>query len=113
MATSLLKGSIDQIETSTPGMKKTTMGSWCRQRIDYINGGITINYPAGLFTVAPIINVTTELQSLAYSSDLQITPIITSNTISSSNIRINIETGGGVTEAATNDVYVNIFSISK
>ncbi len=114
MATPVVQGRIEQITNIIPSIQHTTMGAWCHQRVSYTNGGVTINYPAGLFSVAPIVNVTTSLENLTYSSDLMIASIITSNTTANTTIRINKETtAGGITEAATNDVFVNLFAISQ
>ncbi len=111
MATNLTQGIIQKIENPIPSIVKTINGNWCDQRISYTNGGITMNYPTGLFSNAPIITTQVQLQTLTYSSDLMLSVIVTSNTSTSTTIRINKETvGGGIQEASTTDVYINIHS---
>ncbi len=111
MTTSLIEGNIEEIINVSANIKQSKNGKWVHQRVNYTNGGITVNYTPVLFTSEPIVNVTLSLNNLTYSSDLILTSIVTSNTSSGVTIRVNKEIGGTVTEAATNDVFVNIFSI--
>jgi len=57
--------------------------------ISYTSGGITVTYPASFFSGVPFITVTLELSGIVYNLLQILVPQVTSNTASSTTIRVN------------------------
>jgi hypothetical protein len=81
--------------------------------IDYSSGGVTFNYPSGLFAQPPQVIVTIQLKNLGFSAARAITPIVTSNSASQTVVRVLAGTLITLGEAATNDVSVNLLAIGS
>jgi len=111
MSTPLVQGITNKQTNIVQGIIQSSKGKWVYQQISYINGGVTINYPLGCFNVAPTVRIGTVLQGLSYSSNIVICPIITSSTSTQVTVRVNINLGEIITEAGTNDIYINIFAL--
>ncbi len=104
-------GTLNKTETPATGVIKHTRLNYCQEEKDYVSGGVTFNYPANTFTSAPNVRLGIVLKNLVYATDQIIVPIITSNTLSSTTIRINVgDIGGGIAEAATNDITIHLFA---
>ena len=95
---SIVEGKIDSMTKPSPGLTLTTKKGYCYEKQDYVNGGNTFNYPAGLFSLPPNVALSIELKNLAYSTGQIIIPIITSNTTTSSTVRVNVGTTASVSE---------------
>lgn len=72
----------------------------------YVLGGVTFTYAAGTFTTAPFVTITTAIGG--YSNKLIISHMITSNTTTSTTVRVNLDNNGFISEAPTGSVTVNI-----
>ncbi len=81
--------------------------------VNYVNGGITFTYPAGVFSATPRVQITIQLQNAVYNSAESYVPEITANSTLSTTVRVNRVTVGAITEAATNDVSVHVYAISN
>ena len=104
-------GSItEEIETVTSITRKRLR--FAVDEMDYVAGGITFNYPAGLFSASPTVRITIETK-LGYSSSELITPCITSNDATQSTIRVNKGTVSSFEEAPTGYVCVHLFAVGE
>ncbi len=99
--------------------KETTVGTstietsrmnFCQEIQDYVAGGVTFNYPAGMFSSAPNVRLAIELKNLTYSTGQIISPIITANTTTSTTVRVNVGTTASMSEALTDDITIYIFA---
>jgi hypothetical protein len=78
-------------------------------KISYVNGGITVTYPVGLFTSAPMITLALELTGLTYLVTQLVSAQVTANSATSTTIRVNVFNLTGLlgTELATGGVNVH------
>ena len=105
----MLIGSLTQeIETTTSITRKRLR--FAADEKDYINGGITFNYPTGCFSVPPTVRITIETK-IGYSSTELMSPCITSNNATQTTVRVNKGTTASISEASTDDVCVHIFAV--
>lgn len=79
--------------------------------LDYVNGGITFNYPVGVFTTIPKVQITIVLKNAVYSASETYTPEITAHSTVSTTVRVNKTTVGAITEALTDDVTVYLYAL--
>lgn len=79
----------------------------------YVHGGITFVYPAHFFTTAPTIFLSVDLTGLPYHANTIVVPMATSNTASSTVVRVNKDITETIAECANNDCIVNIIAIGN
>ena len=84
------------------------------EKSSYVKGGVSFTYPEGYFSTNPYICVTVELKKLGNSSAIEISPLITKNTIESVSVVVNKTIVGllktTVNQAETDDVIVHILA---
>jgi len=76
----------------------------------YINGGLTFVYPIDWFSTTPMINVTLELLAAPFSSSVSYSPIVETHSAASVTIRVLKITDTLVSEAASNEVNVMVYT---
>lgn len=99
---------VQEIETTTSITRKRL--HFAADEQDYVNGGLTFNYPAGWFSASPTVRITIETK-IGYSSTELITPCITSNDATQTTVRVNKGTTTSISEASTGDVCVHLFAV--
>jgi hypothetical protein len=109
-----IQGPIVQELIINAGLTEFTEAGYYTDDLGYINGGLTINFPAGLFSLPPNVTISVRLVggSVDYLPTEAYIPMLISVSNASVIIRVNIVSNGGtVAEAATNSVRVAIHAI--
>jgi hypothetical protein len=75
----------------------------------YVNGGLIITYPAGLFTAPPVISLT--ISAALHPSNITYTAEVCLENMSSCTIMVYENNSGVLTEAPTSSVNVNFVAI--
>ncbi len=104
-------GNVSTFELVADGLIRNSSKPCFIDVASYVNGGVTFTYPVGLFSTAPTIRVSLEGNTTAYSTSQVFVAEITTNSATSTTIRVNLVTTSTITEASNNEVTVHIFSI--
>jgi len=75
----------------------------------YVNGGLIINYPAGLFTAPPVLSLT--IAAPVHPSTITYTVEVCVENTSSCTIMVYENNSGVLTEAPTSSVNVHIVAV--
>jgi len=106
-----ITGNLSKFEETISGVIENSLVNWCADSASYINGGITFNYPAGLFSSTPSVRVSLQENGTVYSTNQVFVAEITTNSSTLTTIRVNLITTSTVTEAGNDEVIVHIFAI--
>lgn len=96
----------NEVEDQAQGQISLNPVAGFSSKANYVNGGITFNYPPDLFTANPNVVFGIRLLNLVYAADLNLSIMITANSKDSTTLRVN----KGALEAATDDVVVYIYA---
>ena len=83
---------------------------WAHESRLYTSGGITFTYPtepSNWFSSIPLINIGIQLNNTVYSTNLIISHMVTSNTITSCTVRVNSGNLLGMSEALSGSVRIH------
>ena len=105
-----LTGNFEVHEPKTATLLETKSVSYFIDIVSYVNGGITFNFPEGLFSGPPIIKVSLQI---SYSASQAYVIQITENNATSATVRVNLLTTSTITEASNDEVIVHIFTLGK
>lgn len=104
-------GNLSTFESVADGLILNSAISYFIDSASYVNGGVTFNYPAGLFSTPPTIRVSLEEAETTYLTGQVFVAEITANSTTAVTIRVNLVTTSTITEASNNEITVHIFAI--
>lgn len=104
-----MQGSFDKESMATPGIIRFSKFRVYQDQQDYIPGGVTFNYPIGLFNSPPNVRLSIQLKNLIYTPTLVITPIVVTNSATSTLVMVNLGTIG-IAESLLDDVTIHLFA---
>lgn len=84
---------------------------YASDKLDYVAGGLTFNWPAGYFTGAPRVLISIELKNAVYALTDILAHVVTANTAASTTMRVNKGSLSGILEALTDDFSVTIMAV--
>ena len=97
-------------ETSSVGLIEYKPRHYYTESKSYVNGGVTFTYPVGLFITTPIVTITIESGGL-FSFARQLAAEITSNSATSTTVRVVSQTLVDITELLTGDADIHIWAV--
>ena len=98
-------------ETFTNFGKNCSNMFYFSQSLPYTQGGLTFTYPTGLFTNPPTIQIT--IQSGTVLTTTLFTPMVTSNSATSTTVYVNASTLLSILEATSSQVTVHLVAIGN
>lgn len=78
---------------------------------NYTSGGITFTYPADLFSIPPVVQISVQ-QNTPHATDMAYVAEISANDPTATTVMVYQISAGVVSQAATNSVTVNLFAIT-
>lgn len=105
-----IAGRLTAVVIPVAGQEEEVQVPFFSASASYENGGLTFTYPSGLFSTTPSVRVSAELSGASYSSSQTVSTQITSNSTTSTTVRVNLGTVLSITEAADDDVIVHLFA---
>ena len=108
----LVTGTLLEEEAIGGNATETRRRKYASDKLDYVAGGLTFNWPAGYFMGPPRVLISIELKNAPYSPAGILIHVVTANTAAATTVRVNKGSiAGGITEALTDDFSVTILAV--